>query len=196
VDYRADVFSQLEQQVVGEGGLGNEAPVAVDQMRSTIRWNRNGVVEQTVHVHRVRLGIGVPFTVGTSVEGPWVLPHLYTPAISTLDLTGSGVRYRKREIVVHPFGPGGAEIYHYRADHAVEIRAGSDTVRLVPVEVRPVDERGLPHLVGTFYIDVDGAPSCGRVSWSGKEGSLRSQIPCVRVGAVLSSDHDPTHTLA
>lgn len=157
VDYRADVFSQLEMQIVGEGRLGNEAPVAVDQMRSTIRWNRNGAVEQTVHGHRVRLGAEVPFTLGTSVKGPWVLPHLYTPAIPALELTGSGVRFRRREIVVHPFGPGGAEAYHYCGDDPVEIRAGSDTLRVVPVEVRPVDERELPHLVGTFYVDVDRA---------------------------------------
>src|SRR5690606_17435638 len=98
-----------------------------DEMVSEVRWHRNGLL-QDVRGHRTRLLIPLPYTLGTMLERPWVVPHLYGPQIYT---PFAGRR------AVNPFGSSGPAAYRYTALDTVRLRLQGDMVTLVPIAVRP-----------------------------------------------------------
>jgi hypothetical protein len=76
LDYRADVQTSMYLTLATDSVGGGDLPGSVDEMVSEVRWQRQGFVHQEVHGHRTRLLVPLPYTLGTLMERPWVVPHL------------------------------------------------------------------------------------------------------------------------
>lgn len=158
-DYRARVYTQMTLAV----GATSESPDAdfsptLDEFATEVRWSRAGYLHQEIVGHRVRLLVPVPYTLGSLMEDPWVIPHLYGGSIPVL-ATGTA-NARGTAQAVHPFGPRGPLHYHYRADAPVRLRVQGELVTLVPVSVSPragASATETHRVVGVFYLDVDRA---------------------------------------
>jgi hypothetical protein len=166
IDYRADVQTSMFITLATDSIGGGDLPASVDEMVSEVRWHRDGL-HQDVRGHRTRLLVPLPYTLGTIVERPWVVPHLYGSEIFT---PFAGRR------AVNPFGPRGPDFYRYTSLDTVRLRVQSDLVTLVPVAVRP---RVVPaadgplYVVGTFYIDATrGAVARARLGFVGRGSDL------------------------
>lgn len=177
-DYQAKVFSAIEMSLASDSTLGGEIPVSVDELASTVRWSRGGGLEQRVEGHRIRLSVPAPYTLGTILDRPWVIPHLYGPTIQALSVSlGGSSRPRGGPRALHPFSARGPLFYRYIAGDTVRIRVQGELVTLVPVQVLP---RGgdagdnLHFVVGTFFLDVDrGAVARARFGFIEAGGRLR-----------------------
>jgi hypothetical protein len=175
-DYRARVQSSLYLTVAPDSASGGDLPASVDELVSTVRWERGGHLEQTVLGHRTRMLVPLPYSLATILESPWVIPHLYG---SDLYTPFAGPR------AVSPFGPRGPEYYRYEARDTVRIRVQEETVTLVPVEVRPRPEAtgsDAPRLVvGTFYVDVArAAVARARFGFVGSGVELAPSLTTIR----------------
>jgi hypothetical protein len=157
-DYRARVRSLVQLSLGGDEEEGRELPVTADEFLSDVRWHATGRLEQRVVQHRMRVSVPTPYTIGSLLDDPWVIPHLYGSigGIVTLAATPAGAT-RTEGRVVHPFSQLGPELYRYSAGDTVRIRIQNELVTVVPVSVRP--RTGVAGdaqlLVGTFLVDVD-----------------------------------------
>lgn len=153
-DYVARVNTTMQLTFAADSGAAADVPATVDEFASTVRWSRAGFLQQTVLRHRVRLQVPVPYTLGSLLETPWVIPHLYGRSIQVLT-AGLGSRGTQ---AVNPFGEDGPRYYRYEAGSPIRIAAGGNVVNLVPVEVRPRGNAAEARLVvGTFAIDPEQA---------------------------------------
>lgn len=153
-DYVARVNTAMQLTFAADSGAAADVPATVDEFASTVRWSRAGFLQQTVLGHRVRLQVPVPYTLGSLLESPWVIPHLYGRSIQVLT-AGLGSRGTQ---AVNPFGEDGPRHYRYEAGSPIRIGVGGNVVNLVPVEVRPRGTAGDARLVvGTFAIDPEQA---------------------------------------
>lgn len=158
-DYRVEVRTGMKLVLAPDSALGGELPITTDELVSDVRWHRPDVLHQWVRAHRTELLVPAPYTLGTLLDQPWVVPHLYGSTIEAISLTEapSGRRASSRQ-AVHPFGAQGPLHYRYEAGDTLRLRVRGEPVTLVPVTVRP---RGVPGrrdprlVVGTFWIDVD-----------------------------------------
>lgn len=173
-DYRARIRSRLHVSVAADGGEGAETPLAVDEMETELRWRRPDRLFQRVTAHRVRVRATTPYTLGTLLEAPWVLPHLYGSGIDVLDLA-AGERPRPARAAVHPFGSRGPDVYRYEAGDSLRIRAGGETVTVVPIIVRPRERPTETVAVGTFYLDTERA-AIARARFMIREPARRLRI--------------------
>lgn len=171
LDYRARVQSSLYVTVAPDSVAGGDLPASVDEVVSTVRWDRAGSIHQEVVGHRTRLLMPLPYTLATIFERPWVIPHLYGSSLFT---PFAGPR------AISPFGGRGPEFYRYEADDTVRITVQGETVTLVPLSVTPrVDPGGdTPLLVlGTFFIDTErAAVARARFGFIGDEGGLPASL--------------------
>jgi hypothetical protein len=157
-DYRARVRSLVQLSLGGDEEEGRELPITADEFLSDVRWHATGRLEQRVVQHRMRVSVPTPYTIGSLLDDPWVIPHLYGSigGIVTLAATPAGAT-RTEGRVVHPFSQLGPELYRYTAGDTVRIRIQNELVTVVPVSVRP--RTGVAGdaqlLVGTFLVDVD-----------------------------------------
>lgn len=161
VDYRADVQTSMYLTLATDSVGGGDLPGSVDEMVSEVRWHRRGFVHQEVHGHRTRLLVPLPYTLGTLMERPWVVPHLYGSEIYT---PFAGRR------AVNPFGSRGPSFYSYDGLDAVRLRVQGEVVTLVPISVRPQGQMEGDDLlvVGTFYVDAErGAVARARLGFVG-----------------------------
>ena len=167
LDYEAEVQSSMYITVAPDSVAGGDLPAAVDELVSTVRWERAGGLHQVVRGHRTRMLIPLPYTLATVAERPWVIPPLYGSSLFT---PFAGPR------AISPFGARGPEVYRYVAEDTVRIRVQGVTVSLVPVSVRPRVEPSAarPLLVlGTFYLDVErAAVARARFGFVGDAGTL------------------------
>jgi hypothetical protein len=107
-DFAAQVRTTVHLSMAPDSALGGEVPLTVDEFASEVRWRRPDVLHQWIREHRTRVLVPVPYSLGTMLESPWVIPHLYGPTIDALTLaTGAEGRGRAVSRAVHPFGPGG-----------------------------------------------------------------------------------------
>jgi hypothetical protein len=160
-DFEARVRTTMQLSLAPDSSLGGELPISVDELAGEIRWQRPDVLHQWVREHRTRVLVPAPYSLGSLLESPWVIPHLYGPTIEVLALSpGTETRRAGRPSAVHPFGAQGPLYYRYVAGDTIRIRIQQELVTLVPVTVRPrvaADTRTRPLVVGTFYIDVSRA---------------------------------------
>lgn len=163
-DYQATVRTAMYLALASDSTAGGDLTLAVDEFASDVRWHREEKLRQTVRAHRVRLLAPAPYTLGTLLEQPWVVPHLYGSTIRVLSSNIGGVAPaggRRGEVTaIHPFGVPGPRHYRYRAGDTLRVYTQSGSVTLVPVTVSPragTGDRRLRLVVGTFWIDVDRA---------------------------------------
>jgi hypothetical protein len=125
-----------------------------------VRWQRFGHLQQTVQGHRVRLLAPAPYTLGTILEEPWVIPHLYGGTIRVLSSVIGGAGDDQLVQALHPFGRAGPEHYFYEGDDPLTIFVEGERIVLVPITVRPrqpTDDRRMRLAVGTFWVDTTRA---------------------------------------
>src|SRR5687768_4609859 len=82
-DYRAQVQSSMFVTVATDSVAGGDLPASVDEVVSTVEWERTGALHQQVTGHRTRLLIPLPYTLATIFQRPWVIPHLYGASLYT-----------------------------------------------------------------------------------------------------------------
>ena len=100
-DYRARVQSSMYVTVSTDSSAGGDLPASVDEVVSTVLWERTGSLHQQVVGHRTRLLIPLPYTLATIFQRPWVIPHLYGSSLYT---PFAGPR------ALSPFGIRGPEV--------------------------------------------------------------------------------------
>lgn len=181
LDYRATVQTSMYITLATDSVGGGDLPASVDEMVSQVRWHRGGYVRQEVNGHRTRLLVPLPYTLGTIMEDPWIVPHLYGNEIYT---PFAGRR------AVNPFGSRGPEFYRYTALDPVRLRVQGELVTLVPVSVRPrAGDTGDELLVvGTFYVDAErGAVARARLGFVGGGSEVPSSV--AEIGTFLELEN-------
>ena len=161
-DYRADMGAVIYLSLRADTAQGGELPVTVDEFAGEVRWERDGDVEQRVEGHRVRMLAPTPYTIGSMLEAPWIIPHLYGNTITVFSLSPAPGGRTQLAQAIHPFSFRGIDFYHYRAGSPVRVSTSEGVTTLVPVTVRPragtLEEADSYRLVaGTFWVDFDRA---------------------------------------
>ena len=145
VSYRANVETEIAVLLRREEGT--EAVAAIEQVASTLRWNRAGRYDQRVTGYRVQQ-TGANVSMLTAFQTGWLNPVLY----------GNRLRVRPRETngngrsrpgarardgadtlpAVHPLATDRDRYYTYSGgDTVVVIRAGDRTIPIAHVRVQP-----------------------------------------------------------
>ncbi|HEX6751498.1 MAG TPA: hypothetical protein VF092_29670 [Longimicrobium sp.] len=158
-DYAARMDAAIYLSIRADSAQGGELPVTIDEFAGQVMWARGEGLEQRVTGHRVRMLAPTPYTVGSLLESPWVIPHLYGNTISVFALSASPGARTRISVAVHPFSWRGLDFYHYTAGDTVRVRTQQGVTTLVPVTVRlrPGITDTARTVAGTFYVDVDRA---------------------------------------
>jgi len=158
-DYRARMHSAVYLSLRSDSAQGGELPVTVDEFAGEVRWERAGGLLQTVRGHRVRMLAPAPYTIGSMLEAPWVVPHLYGSSITVFSFSPTPGGRGRVSRAVHPFGLRGLDFYRYTAVDTVRVRTREGVTSLVPVTVRPrvAGTAQEQTVAGTFWVDVDRA---------------------------------------
>jgi hypothetical protein len=160
-DYRARMESSVYLSLRADSTIGGELPLTVDEFAGEVSWAREGGLEQRIRGHRIRQLAPTPYTIGSWLESPWVVPHLYGSTVDALQLSPNNTRRGNLTRAIHPFSIRGPEFYRYTAEDTVRVRTQEGVTTLVAVGVRPRGDAepgpGLRLLAGTFYLDVDRA---------------------------------------
>jgi hypothetical protein len=172
-DYRARMYSRITLSVRADSSEGGESPVTVDEMAGEVRWTRAGL-EQRIRGHRVRMLSPTPYTIGTVLEAPWVVPHLYGNTIDVFSLAATPGGRSRVSSAIHPFSWRGLDVYRYEAGDTVRVRTSQGTVTLVPIVVRPrasAPPTAQQTVAGTFHVDADrAAVARARFGFTDREG--------------------------
>ena len=171
-DYRADMGATVYLSLRADTAQGGELPVTVDEFAGEVRWERDGDLQQLVQGHRVRMLAPAPYTIGSMIEAPWVVPHLYGNTITVFALSASPTARAQIARAVHPFAFRGIDFYYYRAGNPVRVSTAEGVVSLLPITVRPrpgkLEEADDQRLVaGTFWVDTDRAAIVRALAGSG-----------------------------
>lgn len=157
-DYTAHMDAAIYLSLRADTAQGGELPVTVDELVGDVRWARGDDFVQRIRGQRVRMLAPTPYTVGSLIDAPWIVPHLYGNTISVFALSGTGGRARVSQ-AVHPFSWRGLSFYRYAAGDTVRVRTQQGVTTLVPITVR--QRAGTADtartVAGTFYVDVDRA---------------------------------------
>lgn len=162
-DYRAAMGSVIYLSLQSDTAQGGELPVTVDEFAGEVQWERDGDLQQTVRGHRVRMLAPTPYTLGSLLEAPWIIPHLYGNTINVFSLSPTPGGRTQISQAIHPFSLRGIDFYHYRGGSPVRVSTSSGVTTLVPITVRPRPgaleaTTGRQRLVaGTFWVDFDRA---------------------------------------
>jgi hypothetical protein len=161
LDYRAEMRAAVHLSMRADTAEAGEIPATVDEFAGEVRWHRGGSVVQTIRGHRLRLLAPVPYTVGSMLEAPWIIPHLYGNTINVFQLAAPTEQRARVSRAVHPFSFRGIDFYRYASGDTVRVRTQEGTTTLVPVDVVPRPGRwpdGAERLVaGSFWVDLDRA---------------------------------------
>jgi hypothetical protein len=189
-DYQADVNSMMTLALAPDTSLGGELPVTIDEMAGEVRWNRTGQLFQWINGHRTQLRVPAPYTLGTLLEQPWIVPHLYGPSISVLSLALDEREQKEGSPqAIHPFGPAGPRYYRYVASDTLRVLVEGERVTLVGIDVAPrVTTRrgGAPLVVGSFYVDTTRA-AVARARFGFVTGNRA--LPLARTGTFLELEN-------
>jgi hypothetical protein len=159
-DFQVRVRSTLQLSLAPDSAIGGELPITHDDLVSDVGWRRPDILHQHVREHHTRVSVPAPYSLGSLLEQPWVIPHLYGATIEVLSIALEGGQRRgQRARAIHPFGAEGPAHYRYESGDTLRLRVQGERVTLVPVVVRPraAAAGGPPLVVGTFHIDVDRA---------------------------------------
>ncbi len=146
--WRAEAHGMVRfSSVIGHGDSPVERVIKVDELRVEVygeapnrskqvitAWRDTTFLPNRINYHRDHLGI-VANDFGDAIR------------------LGDGDEVRD---VPHPLARGGSATYRYAAGDTLRLGAGDAAVRVLAIDVRPVDP-SLPAAVGTLYLDLDRA---------------------------------------
>lgn len=146
--WRAEAHGMVRfSSVIGHGDSPVERVIKVDELRVEVygeapnrskqvitAWRDTTFLPTRINYHRDHLGI-VANDFGDAIR------------------LGDGDEVRD---VPHPLSRGGSATYRYAAGDTLRLGAGDAAVRVLAIDVRPVDP-SLPAAVGTLYLDLDRA---------------------------------------
>ncbi|HYH79141.1 MAG TPA: hypothetical protein VEX86_05070, partial [Longimicrobium sp.] len=135
-DYTAHMDAAVYLALRTDTAQVGELPVTVDEFAGEVQWARGNNLVQRIRGHRVRMLAPTPYTVGSLIEAPWVIPHLYGNTITVFSLAASPGGRARASNAVHPFSWRGLDFYRYTAGDTVRVRTQQGVTTLVPVTVR------------------------------------------------------------
>lgn len=158
-DYQAHLDAAVYLSLRADSAQGGELPVTVDELAGDVLWARGEGLLQRIRGHRVHMLAPTPYTVGSLLDAPWVVPHLYGNTINVFSLAASPGGRARVSVAVHPFSWRGLDFYRYAAGDTVRVRTVQGVTTLVPITVR--QRAGITDtartVAGTFWVDVDRA---------------------------------------
>jgi hypothetical protein len=137
--YRAHVESELS--LLLRDTLGRERAAQLEQLASSIKWQRGGEYEMHVIGYRAQ-GLGSPISTLSFIRG-WTEPSLFGERLRLgAQFVGDSVRRDSTRtdtiIVVHPFASDRDRFYRFSGgDTVMVLRSGTRAISVVRVHVRP-----------------------------------------------------------
>lgn len=174
-DYTAKMDAAVYLSLRADSAQGGELPVTIDEFAGEVQWARRNDLLQRIRGHRVRMLAPTPYTVGSLIDAPWVIPHLYGNTITVFSLASTPGGRARASNAVHPFSWRGLDFYHYAAGDTVRVRTQQGVTTLVPITIR--QRAGITDtartVAGTFWVDVDrAAVARARFGFSERRGGL------------------------
>jgi hypothetical protein len=174
-DYSAHMDAAVYLSLRADSAQGGELPVTVDELAGDVHWARGEDLVQRIRGHRVRMLAPTPYTVGSLLAAPWLVPHLYGNTITIFSLAASPSGRGRLSSAVHPFSWRGLDFYSYAAGDTVRVRTQQGVTTLVPISVRhraSASDTGRT-VAGTFYVDIDrAAVARARFGFTDRRGGL------------------------
>jgi hypothetical protein len=161
--YNADLESEI--QFTYERGDRAEAVISIEQIASTLKWNRSGATEQNVIGYRSQaLGTQLP-TIGF-LQNAWAVPSLYGNRLSLMFGQDTSTRRLGRRradpilFAVHPLADDRERFYRFSGGDTIQtLRVGGRELSIVRIQVTP---RGAPDgksVLFTGELDLDASRS-------------------------------------
>jgi hypothetical protein len=139
VGYRAHVESELS--LLLRDTLGRERAAQLEQLASSIEWQRGGAYEMHVVGYRAQ-GLGSPISTLSFIRG-WTEPSLFGERLRLGALfVGDSVRRDSTRtdtiVVVHPFASDRDRFYRFSGGDTVTVlRSGARSISVIRVRVTP-----------------------------------------------------------
>lgn len=178
--YHADIASEIAlvlRTATPRDGAGSTAGgtdgarerlVQVEQVHSTLAWQRDGTIDQHVTGHRTR---AVTATVSTLsyLRTPWVIPVLYgnrlpilfgRGAASTVADSSVGIAASASAaglvLAVHPLAGDRESFYTFTGgDTVVTLRVGTRAIPVIRIQVEPLPSTSGPALLFRGELDIE-----------------------------------------
>lgn len=174
-DYTAQMDAAVYLSLRADSAQGGELPVTIDEFAGQVQWARGNELVQRIRGHRVRMLAPTPYTVGSLIDAPWVVPHLYGNSITVFSLASAPGGRARASNAVHPFSWRGLDFYHYASGDTVRVRTQQGVTTLIPITVRqrPGITDTARTVAGTFWVDVDrNAVARARFGFVDRRGGL------------------------
>ncbi len=162
--YAAQLESEI--QFTYTRGDQSEAVISVEQVASTLTWNRNGATEQNIIGYRSQaLGMQLP-TIGF-LDNAWAVPSLYGNRLSLMfgqDTSIRRLRGRSRSdpvlFAVHPLADDRERYYRFSGGDTVQtLRVGDRSLSIVRIQVTPREHPDGKVVLFTGEIELDASRS-------------------------------------
>lgn len=159
--YKARLESEIS--IGNRRSEGMEMAVSLEQVASTLTWDRTGEYEQMIDGYRSQ-SIGAAFASIGFFSSGWAIPSLYGNRIALLfgrDTSAAARRRQRRRggdplYAVHPLADDRATYYRFSGgDTIVTMRAGDRTIPIVRVEVSLREDVPAKSVVFLGEIDLD-----------------------------------------
>lgn len=141
--YRAHVESELS--LLLRDTLGRERATQLEQLASSVRWQRGGAYDMRVIGYRAQ-GLGSPISTLSFING-WTEPSLYGERLrlgaqffADSNPRRDSARAARRDtiVVVHPFSTDREDFYRFSGGDTVTVlRSGNRAISVVRVHVTP-----------------------------------------------------------
>ncbi|MDP1889465.1 MAG: hypothetical protein Q8K55_01120 [Gemmatimonadaceae bacterium] len=157
-------------QVESEISIGSKRPdqgelsFSVEQVASTLRWDRTGAFEQRVTGYRSQ-ALGLQFATVGLFRNAWAVPSLYGNRLALLfgrdtsergPPVGRGRSSRATAFAIHPLAEDRERVYRYRGgDTVVTLRMNDREIPIVRVEVDVRPDVPSETVVFTGEVDLD-----------------------------------------
>ena len=161
--YKGELESEI--QLTYTRGDRAEAVVSIEQVASTLTWNRSGATEQNVIGYRSQaLKTQLP-TIGI-LQNAWAVPSLYGNRLTLMfGQDSSGRRLGRRRsapvlLAVHPLADDRERFYRFSGGDTIQtLRVGDRELSIVRIQVTP---RGAPDVKSVLFtgeLDLDASRS-------------------------------------
>ncbi len=159
--YKARLESEIS--IGNRRSEGMEMAVSLEQVASTLTWDRSGVYQQTIDGYRSQ-AIGSNFASIGFFSSGWAIPSLYGNRIALLfgrDTSEAARRRQRRRggdplYAVHPLADDRERYYRFSGgDTIVTMRVGDRTIPIVRVDVSLREDVAAKSVVFLGEIDLD-----------------------------------------
>jgi hypothetical protein len=161
--YRARLESEIS--IGNRRSEGQEMAVSLEQVASTLTWDRTGAYEQLVQGYRTQ-AVGTTFSSLGLFRSGWAIPSLYGNRLALLfgrDTSQASRRPRRRRpndplYAIHPLASDRERYYRFRGgDTIVIMRANGREIPIVRVEVALREDVPAKSVVFLGEIDLDAS---------------------------------------